>query len=38
MLTMHRSFEQLETVPIFSPHTHSPYKISYRVFEQTEPC
>ena len=28
MLTMYQSFEQLETVPIFSPRTHSPYKIS----------
>jgi len=35
MLTIHRSFERLATVPIFSPHTHSRYKMSpiYKLFE-----
>ena len=28
MLTIPRSFQRLETVPIFSPHTHSPYTTS----------
>ena len=28
MVTVHRSFERLETVPIFSPHTHIHYIIS----------